>query len=63
MRRAQKIRTRFGGSANMLESFSERPKGMHHDRYMRLFREHHEAEWKYLTDMRVWLDEFQKGIA
>ena len=29
---------RFGGSANMLEPFPESPKGMHHDRYMRLSR-------------------------
>jgi hypothetical protein len=58
LRRAQKIKTRFGGSANMLEPLPERPKGMHHDGYMRLFREHHEAEWKYLTGMRVWLGEF-----
>ncbi len=35
--RPQKIRKRLGGSANMMEPFPEKPKGMHHDTYMRLF--------------------------
>lgn len=37
LRRAQNIRQRLGGSANMMEPFTDRPKGMHHDTYMRLF--------------------------
>jgi hypothetical protein len=49
--RGQKIRMRLGGSANMRETFPEKPKGMHHDTYMRLFWEHHEAAMKHLAYM------------
>src|SRR5918997_955823 len=51
LRRAQKIRKRLGGGANMMEPFAEKPKGRHHDTYMRLFWEHHEAERKHLAGM------------
>jgi hypothetical protein len=63
LRRAQKIRQRLGGSANMMEPFPDKPKGMHHDTYMRLFKEHYEAETEHLTGLREWLDELQKRIA
>jgi hypothetical protein len=46
----------------MMEPFPERPKGMHHDTYMRLFWEQHEAEMKYLVGMREWLDKLQNQI-
>ena len=49
LRWAQKIRTRLGGSANMMDPFPEKPKGMHHDTYMRLFWKHHEAEMEQLA--------------
>jgi hypothetical protein len=62
LRRAQAIRERLGGSANMTKPFPERPKGMHHDIYMRLFWEHHEAEMEQLTRMREWLDRLEKKV-
>jgi hypothetical protein len=62
LRRAQRIRERLGGSANMTEPFPERPKGMHHDTYMRLFREHHEAETEHLAGLREWLDKLDKKV-
>jgi hypothetical protein len=56
LRRAQKIRKHLGGSANMMEPFPEKPKGMHLETYMQLFWEHHEAEMEQLAGMREWLE-------
>ena len=55
LHRAQNIRERLGGSRSMIEPFPERPKGMPHDTYMRLFWEHHEAEQEQLAGMKEWL--------
>jgi len=44
----------------MLESFPERPKGMHHDTYMRLFWEHEEAYREQLASMRECLDKLNR---
>jgi hypothetical protein len=62
LHKAQEIRKRLGGSANMLEPFPEKPKGMHYDTYMRLFMEHHEAETEQLAGMREWLDNLERKI-
>jgi hypothetical protein len=60
LRRAQTIRERLGGSANMTKPFPEKPKGMHWKTYERLWWEHHEAEMEQLAGMREWLDKLEK---
>jgi hypothetical protein len=62
LHKAQAIRERLGGSANMMEPFPERPKGMHHETYWGLWWEHHEAEMEQLAGMREWLDKFEKKV-
>jgi hypothetical protein len=52
LHKAQFIRERLGGSANMTEPFPEKPKGMHWKTYERLWWEHHEAEMEHLVGMR-----------
>ena len=62
LHKAQSIRERLGGSANMMEPFPEKPKGMHLKTYMRMFWEHHEAEMEQLAGMREWLDKLEKKV-
>ncbi len=62
LHRAQDIRKRLGGSANMMEPFPEKPKGMRWKTYERLFWEHHEAEVEQLIGMKAWLDKFEKKV-
>jgi hypothetical protein len=62
LRKAQSIRERLGGSANMTKPFPEKPKGMHWNTYDRLFWEHHEAEMEQLSGMREWLDKLEKKV-
>jgi hypothetical protein len=46
-----------------MEPFPEKPKGMHHDTYMRQFWEHHEAEMEQLAGMKVWLDKMERQLS
>jgi hypothetical protein len=62
LRRAQKIREGLGGSANMMERFPEKPKGMHHDTYMGMFWAHHEAEMEHLAGMRECLEKMERQL-
>jgi hypothetical protein len=62
LHKAQSIRERLGGSANMTKPFPERPKGMHHETYWRLREEHDEAEMAQLVGMREWLDRLEKKV-
>jgi hypothetical protein len=62
LRRAQTIRERLGGSANMTKPFPKKPKGMHWTTYERLQWEHHEAEMEQLVGLREWLDKFEKKV-
>jgi hypothetical protein len=62
LHKAQSIRERLRGSANMMEPFPEKAEGMHWSTYERLFWEHHEAEMDQLAGMREWLDRFEKKV-
>jgi hypothetical protein len=62
LHKAQDVRRRLGGSANMVEPFPEKPKGMHWRTYERLLWKHHEAEMEQLIGMRGWLDKLEKKV-
>ncbi len=62
LHKAQAIREKLGGSANMMEPFPEKPKGMHWSTYDRLFWEHHEADMEQLVGMWEWLDKLEKKV-
>jgi hypothetical protein len=63
LRKCQKIRRRLGGSANMIEPFPPRPKGMHLKTYMRLWREHDKAEQQYTEIMLASLKKMKSQLS
>jgi hypothetical protein len=62
LHRAQDIRPRLAGSANMMEPFPEKPNRMHWRTYERFWWEHHEAEIEQLFGMREWIDKVEKKV-
>ncbi len=60
--RAQDIRRRLGASANRMEPFPEKPKGMHWRTYERFWWEHHKAEMEQLVGMGEWIDKLEKKV-
>jgi hypothetical protein len=62
LHKAQAIRERLGASANMMEPFPDKPKGMHWRTYEQLWWEHHEAEMEQLVGMRDWLVKLEKKV-
>ena len=53
--KAQNIRVRLGGSADIGKPFPSKPKGMHWNIYLRLRREAGRAEHHYLRKLDEWL--------
>ncbi len=56
LRTAQRIRVRLGGSANMLEPFPPKPRGMHWRTYARLAREAAAAEGVHHAAFVAWAE-------
>ena len=63
LRKAQNIRQRLGGSASLMEAFPERPKGMHHTTYWRMFTEYQEAERASLAELAARLEKMENRTA
>lgn len=62
LRRAQEIRRRLGGSANMRRPFPARPKGIHYKTYFRLWCEHELANEAYTRSLSEHMDKFYKQL-
>lgn len=62
LRKAQEIRKRLGGSANMTLPFPKRPKGMHHKTYVRLWNEHEIAYGAYIQALSKHLDKLNRQL-
>jgi hypothetical protein len=63
LRKAQTIRMRLGGTANMLDDFAEKPKGMHWRTYERLCCVHDAARSRYLIGLTDFAKRLRKRAA
>ena len=63
LRKAQEIRQRLGGSANMTLPFPPKPKGMHWKTYERLWWEHHLANERHTQFMFAELERFDRYLS
>jgi hypothetical protein len=63
LRKAQKIREQLGGGPSLMEPFPERPTGMHHTTYWRLFTEYREAERASLAELAARLEGMESRTA
>jgi hypothetical protein len=61
--KAQRIRVRLGGSANMLNDFPEKPKGMHWRTYERLCRIHDAAQAHSIVGLTGFVKRLRKRVA
>jgi hypothetical protein len=59
--RAQKIRVKLGGSADLSSPFPEKPKGMHWRTYERLRNEAEQVEWQSMLALGRWLQRLHKA--
>jgi hypothetical protein len=62
LHKAQDIRERLGGSADMTTPFPKKPKGMRWKTYRRLRDEHDEAQMIELVGIKEWLDKLENKV-
>jgi len=58
----RRIHRRLGGSANLIEPFPEKPKGMHHKTYWRLLLEYEKASEEYTKAMTAALERLTSRV-
>ena len=63
LRKAQTIRMRLGGTANMLDNFPEKPKGMHSRTYARLCRVHDAARARSFIGLMDFAKRIRKRVS
>jgi hypothetical protein len=61
--RAQKIRTRLGGSVSMFEDFPDKPKGMHWRTYDRLRGRYDMAEARSMAGLEHFLNRLDPTLS
>jgi hypothetical protein len=62
LHKCRRIRRRLGGSANLTQPFPQKPKGMHHKTYRRLFEEYVKADEEYTKVINADLERLTKRV-